>query len=100
MILIVELAVLALVQTAWCCYYATRYAWRTTPLGPVWLAKGGLLAALWPLLAVNELVGMPHWVWVALIGPALIAATAAWLVVTVRVRRAAHPRRIDPPSDS
>lgn len=87
MTLIVELAALWLLQSAWCVYYATRYRWRTTPLGPVWLAKGSLLALLWPLLVVNEVVGVPHWVWTALIGPALVAATAAWLFVTVRVDR-------------
>ena len=88
MILIAELTVLFLVQSAWCVYYASRYRWRSTPLGPVWLTKGTLLAVLWPLLVVNEVVGMPRWVWVVLIGPGLIAATTAWLVVTVRVRRA------------
>lgn len=87
MILLVELAALWLIQSAWCVYYATRYRWRSTSLGPVWLAKGSLLAVLWPLLAVNQVVHIPSWVWSVLIAPLLIAATGAWLVVTVRVRR-------------
>lgn len=94
MILIGELALLWSLQTAWCLYYALRYRWRATPLGPVWLAKGSLLALLWPLLAVNEVVHVPGWVWTVCIGPALIAATGAWLLVTILVdrrRRALRP---------
>ena len=87
MILLAELAALWLIQSAWCIYYVTRYRWRATALGPVWLAKGSLLALLWPLLAVNQIVHIPSWVWTAIIGPSLIAATLAWLLVTVQVRR-------------
>ena len=86
--LLLELVALWLVQSAWCIYYATRYRWRATSLGPVWLAKGSLLSLLWPLLALNQIVHLPTWVWTLLIGPALIAATLAWLVVTVHVDRA------------
>lgn len=93
MTLIIELGLLWLIQSAWCIYYALRYPWRTTRLGPVWLAKGSLLAIVWPLLAVNQVAHLPEWVWTVLIAPALIVATTAWLVVTVRVDRAARPRR-------
>lgn len=90
MTLLFELAALWLLQSAWCVYYALRYRWRSTRLGPVWLAKGSLLALLWPLLAVNQIAHLPEWVWTACIAPALIAATGAWLVVTVHVDRAAR----------
>lgn len=92
MILIIELGLLWLIQSAWCVYYATRYRWRTTRLGPVWLAKGSILAILWPLLAVNQVVHLPGWVWTCAIAPALLAATSAWLIVTVHVDLAARRR--------
>ena len=84
MILAIELVVLSALQIAWWVYYERTYAWRDTPLGPVWLAKGGLLALLWPALAINEFLDLPDWVWTLILGPGLIAATAWWLAVTVR----------------
>lgn len=86
-LLFAELSVLAALQISWVLYYGLRYRWRSTRLGPVWLAKGGLLAVVWPLLAVNEVVHLPTWVWSVVIAPGLIAVTAAWLIVTVHVRR-------------
>lgn len=88
MTMMLELVALWLIQSAWCVYYATRYRWRSTRLGPVWLAKGSLLALLWPLLAVNQIVHLPEWVWTLLIAPGLLAATSAWLIVTILVDRA------------
>ena len=84
MMLLIELAVLTILQAAWWVYYARNYRWRDTALGPVWLAKGGMLALLWPALIVNEVSHLPAWVWTAILGPGLIAATAWWLAVTVR----------------
>lgn len=81
------LVTLTVVQLAWCTYYGLSYRWRATPLGPVWLAKGSMLALLWPLLILNEAVRVPLWVWSLLIGPGLTAATIAWLWVTVHVHR-------------
>lgn len=86
-LLLAWLVALAIVQNAWCAYYSFRFRWWETPLGPVWLAKGSVLAMLWPLLVVNEFWRVPDWVWTLIIGPLLTAATVAWLVVTVRVRR-------------
>lgn len=90
-LLIVELVVLSVLQIAWGVYYGLRYRWRQTPLGPVWLAKGGVLAMLWPLLVVNEFARVPTWVWSWVIGPLLILATGRWLWVTVRVRQRPRP---------
>ena len=90
-LLILELVILAGLQATWWVYYNRAYRWQDTPLGPVWLAKGGLLALLWPLLAVNEFWSVPTWVWTLILGPGLIAATAWWLVVTVRAP--SPPRR-------
>ena len=89
-LLLLWLVLLTVIQWAWCIYYAVSYRWRATPLGPVWLAKGVMLAILWPLLVVNEAVHIPTWVWSLLVGPGLVAATSAWLWVTVRVHRG-HP---------
>lgn len=80
------LALLTLLQVTWCVYYATRYDWRATPLGPVWLAKGSALAVLWPLLAVNQIADIHDLVWGVVLGPLLAATTGAWLFVTVRTK--------------
>ena len=77
---------LSIVQVAWVTFYAGSYAWRTTALGPVWLAKGVALAILWPTLLIDQFHNVPDWVFARVIGPLLFAATLAWLVVTVRVR--------------
>ena len=86
-LLLVWLAALTVAQWSWCLYYGLRFRWRATSLGPVWLAKGSMLAVLWPLLIVNQAAHIPAWVWSLLVGPGLAAATVAWLVVTVRVDR-------------
>lgn len=86
-LLLFWLVALTVVQWAWCLFYGTRYRWRSTPLGPVWLSKGTMLAVLWPLLLVNQAWHVPTWVWSLLIGPGLTATTVAWLWVTVRVHR-------------
>jgi hypothetical protein len=88
--LLVWLVLLAVLQWSWCIYYGFLYRWRATSLGPVWLAKGSMLAVLWPLLVVNEAWHVPTWVWSLLVGPGLVGATAAWLWVTVHVRHR-HP---------
>lgn len=93
-LVLVWLAVLSVAQVSWCLFYASAYDWRSTPLGPVWLAKGSALGVLWPTLLANQFVEVPDVAWV-LIGGALSVGTVAWLVVTVRVwrnRRANQPR--------
>lgn len=85
---------LTIVQVAWVVFYAASYAWRTTALGPVWLAKGAALAVLWPTLLVDQFAGVPDWLFSRVVGPMLFVGTLAWLVVTVRVRlrRGEQPR--------
>ena len=91
MLLLIELVTLAVLQVAWWVYYVRKYRWHETRLGPVWLAKGGMFALLWTALIVDNTVGIPDWVWTLILGPGLIAATAWWLVVTVRAP--SPPRR-------
>ena len=86
LLLLVWLALTAALQWAWLTVYAVSYRWRETPLGPVWLAKGATLAFLWLTLTLNEFADVPTWVWSLIFGPAMTASTAAWLLVTVRVR--------------
>jgi hypothetical protein len=83
---LVWLAVLSVAQPLWLIFYAFAYDWRGTPLGPVWLAKGGALSVLWPTLLTDQFVDVPNWVWAFVIGPSLASATVLWLVVTVAVR--------------
>lgn len=83
---LVWLAVLSVAQPLWLIFYAFAYDWRGTPLGPVWLAKGGALSVLWPTLLTDQFVDVPGWVWAFVIGPSLAFATVLWLVVTVAVR--------------
>lgn len=78
---------LTVVQVAWVVFYAASYAWRSTDLGPVWLAKGAALAVLWPTLLADQFTEVPDWLFSRIIGPMLFVATLAWLVVTIRVRR-------------
>lgn len=89
LLLIFWLVTLTVVQAGWAIYYSTHYVWRDTPLGPVWLAKGSMFAVTWMLLLLNEHpdFDVPTWVWAYIVGPPMTAATVAWLVVTVRVRR-------------
>ena len=85
-LLFVWLAAATVLQWSWLVVYAVSYRWRETALGPVWLAKGAALAGLWPTLILNEVAPVPVWVWSLIFGPAITATTAAWLIVTVRVR--------------
>lgn len=78
------LGLLAALQITWCLVYASG-AWRDTPLGWVWLFKGGALAVVWALLFVNELTHLPGVVW-AVLACVLVAATATWLWVTILAR--------------
>lgn len=80
----VGLGVLATLQVAWCLVYVTS-AWRSTPLGWVWLLKGGALGVVWTLLLVHQVRPIPDGVWVALLG-LLIVATGIWLWVTIQAR--------------
>ena len=82
--LTIGLGILASLQLAWCLVYASG-AWRSTPLGWVWLFKGGTLAVVWLLLFVDRVVDVPSPVWVVVAG-LLIAATATWLWFTVQAR--------------
>ena len=84
LLLTVGIGYLAVVQTLWCVVYGTG-AWRTTPLGWVWLLKGGGFALLWVALFVNRLADLPDWLWV-LLSVVLATATTLWLVVTVKAR--------------
>ena len=84
LLLTIGIGYLALVQTAWCVVYISG-AWRTTPLGWVWLLKGGSFAALWLALFVDQIVDMPHWLWL-LLAALLAVATTTWLVVTIKAR--------------
>lgn len=86
-VIAVALVVVWALQSTWCIYYSSAYQWRDTPLGPVWLAKGSVLALLWLLLGIDQVVNVPNWVFAYIIGPLLIATTARWLAVTVKVRR-------------
>lgn len=78
------LAVLAALQLAWWVVYASG-AWRDTPLGWVWLFKGGCLAVVWAALLVDQIIDVPSAAWVVLL-LALIAATGTWLWVTIQAR--------------
>lgn len=84
----VLLGVLAALQTAWFLVYVTG-PWRDTRLGWVWLLKGSLLAIMWWLLFVNQHHDVPDLAWKAL-AVAMVVATAAWLVATIRVRLGAN----------
>ena len=84
LLLTIGIGYLAVVQTAWCVVYGTG-AWRSTPLGWVWLLKGGGFAALWVALFVDRLVDLPHPLW-HLLAALLSVATTWWLVVTIRAR--------------
>lgn len=93
-LLLVWLSILAVAQPLWLIFYTFTYDWRETPLGPVWLAKGGALAITWPTLLTDQFVDVPTWLWSYVIGPALVVGTLAWLFVTVAVRvgRSSQPR--------
>lgn len=78
------LIVLAIEQIAWCIVYVSG-AWRDTPLGWVWLFKGGCLAVVWAALLLDQVVNVPDVAWVLLL-LALIAATGVWLRVTILAR--------------
>ncbi|NUR07700.1 MAG: hypothetical protein HOQ45_11915 [Nocardioidaceae bacterium] len=90
MLLVIELLVLAVVQTAWLVVYQRAFG-GASPLAPVWISKGFVLVLLWLLLAANEVTRIPGLVWVLGIGPLLIIVNVAWLVATLRIAR--HLRR-------